>query len=160
MASVLQLSKVLTSAPVVGWVAGVGLRNYRGPEDIDPWLRLREQAFAREKVGVRRWDVSDFRREILEKPWWSPQRMWLAEGAGQAIGAVMLARRGSGPESRPVVHWLMVSPGWRRRGVGRLLIAAAERACWEAGGREIWLETHVQWTAAVAFYTALGYRSG
>jgi GNAT superfamily N-acetyltransferase len=73
---------------------------------------------------------------------------------------VTLALRGAGPQAQPVVHWLAVHPAWRRRGVGRLLMAALEACAWDAGGRTLALETHEDWRAAIEFYGALGYTSG
>ena len=65
--------------------------------------------------------------------------------------------RGNPPSARPAVHWLVVLPAARRQGVGRLLMSHLERAAWDAGHREVLLETHAQWQAAVQFYEALGY---
>lgn len=73
------------------------------------------------------------------------------------MGAVTLARRGDAEQGRPVVHWLIVDPAFRRRGIGRLLVATLESACWQAGERQVWLETHTGWREATAFYSALGY---
>jgi GNAT superfamily N-acetyltransferase len=73
------------------------------------------------------------------------------------VGAVTLAMREGAAGTVPVVHWLLVDPAWRRRGVGRLLVSHLERAVWNDGRREIELETHAGWTAAVAFYHSIGY---
>jgi len=75
----------------------------------------------------------------------------------ELVGAVALASRGDGPDATPAIHWLMVAPRWRRRGVARLLVAAAERRAWDDGHREIRLETHAAWTAAARLYAELGY---
>ena len=145
-------------------VEGVCLRHFAGADDVAPWLALREAAFARERIGVRAWDAAEFAREFLDKPWWDPRRMWLAEAssveaepAAQLIGSVTLALRGSGEAARPVVHWLMVHPRWRRRGLGRLLLATLEAAAWDQGHRRLWLETHAGWQNALRLYRALGY---
>ena len=69
-----------------------------------------------------------------------------------------LAFRGEGTEAKPAVHWLAVLPPWRRRGVGRLLMAELHQRCWDLGYRQIWLETHVRWTGAARLYEELGYR--
>jgi GNAT superfamily N-acetyltransferase len=53
----------------------------------------------------------------------------------------------------------MVHPAWRRRGVGRLLIAHLESAAYTTGYRQIWLETHAAWDAAARFYESLGFRA-
>jgi GNAT superfamily N-acetyltransferase len=159
MTTVLQMTKRLESAPEVTSVGGVALRAFR-PDDVAAWLALRDRAFARERVGVRAWAETDFRCEFQDRWWWRPQWMWLAENEERGlVGSVTLAMRGEPEAAKPVVHWLMVAPRWRRRGVGRLLLSHLEQAAWEAGYREIWLETHARWKAAVEFYEALGYRA-
>jgi GNAT superfamily N-acetyltransferase len=162
MALILQLTRKLTERPLVGDVGGIRLRHYAGPGDIEPWLELRRRAFARQKVGIGNWDAADFEREFLSKLWWRSECMWLAEAepllfAGSVVGTVTLARRGAGPQAKPVVHWLCVLPGHRRRGIGRLLLATLEAAAWDAGERQIWLETHAAWREAIELYRSRGY---
>lgn len=165
MTNVLHLYRTLTEPPEIPRLPGVELRHFQGPNDVPVWLDIRHRAFAREKVGVRQWTAADFKAEFLAKPWWSPERMWFAEGAGgpanstapTAIGTITLAFRSAGVEAQPVIHWLAVSPAWRRRGVARLLLAMLEKTCWDAGYREVGLETHAGWTAAVRFYEQAGY---
>lgn len=166
MANVLHLYRTLSEPPAKPRLSGVALRHFAGPNDVAAWLEIRHRAFAREKVGVRQWTAADFEAEFLSKPWWSPERMWFAEAemglsgllAPSPVGTITLAFRGSGPEAQPVIHWLAVLPPWRRRGVARLLLAALEKACWDAGYREVGLETHAGWTAAASFYEQAGYR--
>ncbi len=163
MTTVLQLTRTLSERPAAPGVADVRLRHYEGPQDNPVWLELRRRAFARQKVGVRDWDESDFEREFLGKGWWRPEAMWFAEMQPlllpvTAVGTVTLARRGEGPLAKPVVHWLAVLPGYRRRRVGRLLMCALEAAVWDAGGRQVWLETHRDWLEAARLYESLGYR--
>lgn len=159
MSSVLQLVRTLQTRPEVADVPGVFVRNFTSEEgDVPDWLLLREQAFARERVGVRRWSVEDFRREFLDKSWWLPERMWLAESAGRLVGSVSLAMRGSGYDATPAVHWLMVHPRMRRHGVGRLLLQTLEAYAFDTGHTEICLETHTAWAGALRLYESLGYR--
>jgi GNAT superfamily N-acetyltransferase len=167
MLGVLHLHKLLQQRPERLETPGVGLRTYHGVSDIALWLDLRSRSFAREKLGVRQWDRADFEREFLTKDWWSPERMWFAcvENSPAnsllppaAVGTVTLALRGSGPDAKPVVHWLAVLSAWRRRGIGQLLMSALHDAAWEAGYRDVHLETHARWMAGAAFYEALGYR--
>jgi GNAT superfamily N-acetyltransferase len=141
---------------------GVRLRQFAGLGDIDAWLELRRRSFESEPVSVRPWARTDFQAEFLDKSWWSPERLWFAEfeaetnghALAQPVGTIALAQRGT----LSVIHWLCVLPEFRRRGIGRLLMAALETRCWDAGEREVGLETHSQWNAAVKFYTALGYK--
>jgi ribosomal protein S18 acetylase RimI-like enzyme len=162
MANVLQLTKVLRARPQLHEIGGFGLRPYQGPHDIENWLDLRRRAFAKQKVGIRDWNEADFEREFLAKTWWRPSAMWFAECRGlllpaKVVGTVTLARRGEPPEARPVVHWLCVSPAYRRQGVGKMLLTALEGTVWDAGERQVWLETHVAWAEALRLYEALGY---
>ena len=166
MTNVLHLYRTLLEPPELPRLPGVALRHFNDPNDVLVWLDIRHRAFAREKVGVRQWTAADFEAEFLSKPWWSPERLWFAESepgmpdltSHSPIGTITLAFRGSGAEAQPVIHWLAVLPSWRRRGVARLLLASLERSCWDAGYREIGLETHAGWTAAERFYEQAGYR--
>lgn len=163
MASILQLTREIRQRPITAAVPGVEMRHYAGPADIEVWLDLRRRAFARQKLGVGDWQKSDFEREFLAKTWWRPQAMWFAETRPlamppAAIATVTLALRGAGPDARPVVHWLAVLPAYRRRGIARLLVSTLETAVWDAGGRQVWLETHSAWSEAARLYESLGYR--
>ena len=161
MADVMQMTKPLLARSAIPEHPAVAVRNYRGPDDIAIWLEIRRQAFATEKPAARRWTADDFTAEVLDKPWWSPARMWLAENVedGSPLGTVMLVMRAGGDEVRPVVHWLAVVPRWRRLGLARLLMAHLEDYCWQQGYRQINLETHANWQAAVQLYHALGFRN-
>jgi GNAT superfamily N-acetyltransferase len=166
---VLQLVRRLESCPVVSPPAGWHLRHYAGPSDVDVWLALREATFADSPIAVRRWTPADFARELTAKSWWRPELVWFVESieavapvasavSARAIGTATLAWRGSAGGGKPVIHWLGVLPMYRRRGLGRLLVAQLEQMVWKSGGREVGLETHTAWTDAVTFYRAMGYR--
>jgi GNAT superfamily N-acetyltransferase len=177
METVLHFRKELITPPVALAVAGVQLRTFMLPGDVSHWLKLRDRAMADQVPSVRSWTDADFHAEMISKPWWTSERTWLATAgelrlAGPAtrrspaiqrdvpntiIGAVTLAVREGKTARAAVVHWLLVDPVWRRRGVGRILLSHAERAAWDAGWREVQLETHAGWSAAVAFYHSMGY---
>ena len=164
MATVLHFSKRLTECPQPGTISGIELRHFRDSEDIRLWLELRHRAFARGTPGILQWTAEDFTAEFLARAWWSPERIWFAVAADSAlgeelpVGTVALADREVGRKTLPAVHWLAVLPGWRRRGVGRLLLENLEAHCWRQGHREVFLETHAGWTAARRLYEELGYR--
>ncbi|HEY2837505.1 MAG TPA: GNAT family N-acetyltransferase [Pirellulales bacterium] len=174
MGIILQLGKSLLPPVENARVPGVEVRHFRGPEDVASWIELRNRAFAREAVGVRQWDEADFRQEILDKPWWSPDRLWFAVATPEAssqsllpprvdapnekiVGAVVLADRGVAEKAQAAIHWLIVLPTWRRRGVGRLLVSTLEARAWELGHSRVVLETHAAWRNAAQFYERLGY---
>jgi GNAT superfamily N-acetyltransferase len=158
MASVLQLRRELIERPQVDAIEGVSVRSF-AESDVENWLHLRHLAFARERVGVREWNQVDFVEEFSHRWWWRPDWMWLAEiGPGELVGSVTLAMRGEAGAAKPVVHWLMVRRDCRRKGIARLLMSHLEAAACDAGHREICLETHAGWDAAVRFYAARGYQ--
>lgn len=159
MTSVLHFRRQLLGPPDAASAPGISVRNIVIPDDVADWLALRDRAMAGQIPPVRTWSDADFFAEMQSKPWWRPERTWLALASEAAvpIGAVTLARREGAASIVPVVHWLLVDPEWRRRGIGRLLISRLEVAAWNDGWREIELETHAGWSAAVAFYQSIGY---
>ena len=121
---------------------------------------------------------------MQSKPWWRPDRTWVAiagdlrvargplqlaasgersspaidpNDSQSIIGAVTLALREGSDTIIPVVHWLLVDPSWQRRGIGRVLMSHLELAAWNDGHREVEFETHAKWLSAVAFYQSIGY---
>lgn len=160
---VLHFRKELSAPPVAKNASNVAIRTIEVPRDVAAWLQLRDRAITGLTPTPRTWTAADFREEMLAKPWWRAYRCWIAETSDAAhasptmIGSVTLAERVGERGSVPVVHWLIVDPTWRRRGIGRLLMNHLEQTAWEAGRREIQLETHVGWIAAVAFYQSIGY---
>jgi GNAT superfamily N-acetyltransferase len=159
MSSILHFRRQLFQPPDVADAAGFGVRNIVVPADVADWLALRDRTMADQLPRVRAWSDSDFFSEMQAKLWWRPEWCWLAFDAEtlHPIGAVTLALREGSVTTMPVVHWLLVDPAWRRRGIGRFLMSHLERAAWNDGWREIELETHAGWAAAVAFYQSIGY---
>ncbi len=163
MSSVLHFRKELTSPPVVVDAPGIRVRQTLLPAEVPGWLALRERAMASEIPAVRTWTNADFRSEMTDKPWWRGDHSWVAvdddasEKSRSIIGTVTLAVREGSLSKVPVVHWLLVDPEWHRRGVGRSLMYHLECAAWDVGWREVQLETHAGWSAAVAFYHSMGY---
>jgi GNAT superfamily N-acetyltransferase len=162
MSSILHFRKQLLAPPDAVDVAGIVVRSLAAPAEVPQWLALRERAMAGQIPASRPWTRADFEREMIAKSWWRSDWSWVAvphavQGGQPLAGAVTLAMRAGDAKAVPVVHWLIVDPAYRRRGVGRLLMAHLERAAWDAGWREVELETHAGWEAAVQFYHSIGY---
>jgi GNAT superfamily N-acetyltransferase len=170
MTKILHFRRQLSGPPDIAEVPGICVRNFIEPDDIAAWLMLRDRAMADQAPRVRSWSENDFESEMLSKSWWSAKRTWVAvdpatrssptmeaNSVAGAVGAVTLALRKGIASTVPVVHWLLVNPTYRRRGVGRLLISHLELAAWNDGWRGIELETHAGWAAAVALYQSMGY---
>ena len=151
--NVFQLRKRLRQKEEDDLPAEVEVRSFAPSTDIERWLQLRNAEFKDEKHPVRPWTAADFALEMTSRPWRRDDRCWLAFANDQCVRSVTLAMR----RDVPVVHWLMVHPDWRRRGIARALLATLEQAAWDDGYREVHLETHAGWQAALACYQKLGY---
>lgn len=161
MSSVSHLRKRLDAPPATFDLPGIAVRNIEVTTDVASWLKLRQRAIAWLKPAARSWTADDFQAEMASKSWWHAEHTWLAVAdevrEPRLVGSVTLAARETSTETIPVVHWLLVDPVHRRRGIGRLLISHLEQAVWQAGWQEVQLETHVRWAAAAAFYHSIGY---
>ena len=77
----------------------------------------------------------------------------MAEEGTEIVGTVMAGYDGH----RGWVNYLAVHPGHRRAGLGRALMAEAERVLGEAGCPKVNLQLRSGNDEALAFYEALGY---
>ena len=83
---------------------------------------------------------------------------FVAEAPEGIVGRLSIARD-THPASEHVADLgLMVARGFRRRGIGRALMAAAETWALEVGVRKIELHVFPHNTAAIALYEGLGYQ--
>ena len=80
---------------------------------------------------------------------------WVAEEAGQVAGFLIAQR-----EPRKILHLVTIDvlKAWRRRGVGSLLMEAAEQWACDNRLRMIGLETAQDNLVAQRFYQTRGYR--
>jgi GNAT superfamily N-acetyltransferase len=82
-----------------------------------------------------------------------------AETAGRIVGLLhVFARPALENPREAVVQAIVVDEAFRRAGIGRTLLAAAERWGRERDCRSVVLSSNVTRASAHAFYAALGYR--
>jgi ribosomal protein S18 acetylase RimI-like enzyme len=89
-------------------------------------------------------------------PWARWSRGWVAVDAGGTIRGFATAEYEAW-HARLVLWFLYVAPAWRRRGVGRALLAEVEGYGASAGASHVWLETSNVNVPGVAAYERLGY---
>jgi GNAT superfamily N-acetyltransferase len=95
-------------------------------------------------------------RDVLSTP---DHSVLAAEIDGRVVGLLHVFVRPALENPREaVVQALVVDRACRRTGVGRMLMAEAERWGSERGCRSVVLSSNVVRTPAHAFYAALGYR--
>ena len=80
-------------------------------------------------------------------------RVWVAETEERVVGLIVLNKDGPEPEIRSVA----VLPVVQRHGIGRALVAHAEKAAREAGHSNVRLYTNANIPELVGYYTGLGY---
>lgn len=90
-------------------------------------------------------------RAVIESP---HSRMLVAERGGELVACCQLERRGE------IGYFGMFSvrPGAQGGGVGRAVLAEAERIAREAGDRELHMTVIVQRAELIAYYERRGYR--
>lgn len=96
---------------------------------------------------------NDPHKDIARKLKVNPELFLVAERDGAIVGTVMAGYEGH----RGWINYLAVKPTRQRAGVGRALMAAAERALRAAGCPKINLQVRPENKGAVAFYERLGF---
>jgi GNAT superfamily N-acetyltransferase len=81
--------------------------------------------------------------------------LWVAETAGRVIGTVGISLDDL---SVAEVHHLRVEPGWRGRGVARLLVVTAAQRARECGCIKLVLEAEIATNRAVEVLDHLGFQ--
>jgi len=93
-------------------------------------------------------------------PWARWDRGWVAEAAEADGAPVIRGFATAGYEAwhaRLVLWFLYIAPAWRRRGVGRALLAEVEAHGRGVDASHVWLETSNVNVPGVAAYERLGY---
>ena len=105
-----------------------------------------------ERCGLTRpWN--DARKDIERKLQVRPDLFLVGLVAGQIVATVMAGYDGH----RGWINYLGVDPGHRRQGLGRRMMAEAERKLRQAGCPKINLQVRSGNAEVIAFYQRLGY---
>jgi GNAT superfamily N-acetyltransferase len=132
----------------------VSIQIIRTPHPPEPFLAqiaqlLEAEAIAADEASIHR------RANALSRE----DRILMAVEADRLLGFAHLriARDLTADEAAEVVS-IIVRKTYRRRGIGRMLVTAAETWARQSGRARLLLRTDVVRTAAHAFYLALGYQ--
>ncbi len=96
---------------------------------------------------------NDPRKDIRRKLKVNPEWFLVGEHQGRIVGSIMIGYEGH----RGWINYLAVEPRLQRTGLGRLLMAEAERILRGAGCPKINLQVRSRNDAAIAFYRELGF---
>jgi GNAT superfamily N-acetyltransferase len=125
----------------------------RTPHPPDPLLAQIGELLLAEGAAA---DAATMARRLALLP--RQDRILMALEADRLLGfAHLRITRDLAAEEAAEVVAIVVRPEHRRRGVGRMLIAAAETWARQSGRARLLLRTNVVRTPAHAFYVALGY---
>lgn len=100
---------------------------------------------------VRPWN--DPHKDIARKLRVNPEWFLVAEEGGRIVGTVMIGYEGH----RGWINYLAVEPARQRGGLGRDLMAEAERILHAAGCVKINLQVRRSNVGVIAFYEKLGF---
>jgi ribosomal-protein-alanine N-acetyltransferase len=118
------------------------------PTDIPAIMAIERECF------VEPWDEEVF-VQTLE---WTPSYFFVAVAGERVRGFVVGCLENTGSAVYGHISNLGVTAGYRKRGIGRLLVARLERQVNLAGAEGILLEVRVSNTDAQEFYHRLGYQ--
>jgi ribosomal protein S18 acetylase RimI-like enzyme len=96
---------------------------------------------------------NDPKKDIARKLRVNPEWFLVAEAGGRIVGAVMAGYEGH----RGWINYLADEPAHRRNGLGRSLMAEAERVLRAAGCPKINLQVRPENKEVIAFYEAIGF---
>ncbi|HXS73250.1 MAG TPA: GNAT family N-acetyltransferase [Rhodanobacteraceae bacterium] len=114
--------------------------------DLDPLVALEQASFDHDQVSR-----AQFRRHIAS----GSAVVLVAEEKGNALGAVLLFfRRGA---KRARLYSIAIAGAARGRGLGAMLLAAAEREARARGCAAMRLEVRTDNVSAIALYEKRGY---
>jgi ribosomal protein S18 acetylase RimI-like enzyme len=123
-------------------------------------MHIRPYSVADEDAVVALWERcgltrpwNDPRKDIRRKLQVRPDLFLVAERDGRVVGTVMAGYEGH----RGWINYLGVDPDCQRQGVGRALMAEAERLLREVGCPKINLQVRATNAAAIEFYRRIGY---
>src|SRR5688572_1125094 len=126
-------------------MADVRLRSFRPVDEPAVIALWRESGLVRPQ--------NDPAKDIARKLKVNPEFFLVAERDGTIVGTVMAGYEGH----RGWINYLAVAPRRQRIGIGRRLMAEAERLLRAAGCPKINLQVRPDNRAAVAFYERLGF---
>jgi [ribosomal protein S18]-alanine N-acetyltransferase len=115
--------------------------------DLDALLALEQAVFNTDILSRR-----SFRRFLTSRS----ATVIVAEADGKLAGYVLVLYPPRSKLAR--LYSIAVAPHIGRRGVGPLLLAAAEQEAWRRGRRSLRLEVHEHNSRAIARYEKSGYR--
>lgn len=129
-------------------------------KDMKPDFRIRPFTPVDTEAVLTLWQAcglvkpqNDPKKDIARKLRVNPEWFLVAEAGGSIVGAVMAGYEGH----RGWINYLSVAPAHRRGGVGRALMAEAERGLLAAGCPKINLQVRPENREVVAFYEAIGF---
>jgi ribosomal protein S18 acetylase RimI-like enzyme len=103
-----------------------------------------------DRLGGRPRPMDDDYEEIVDRG-----VATVAELDGQIIGLIVT---GVDDEAERFIDNLAVDPAFQGMGVGRALLAHAEKTLHSAGASSVYLFTHEKMTENLGFYRSVGYR--
>jgi ribosomal protein S18 acetylase RimI-like enzyme len=125
-----------------------------------PMLPIRAYRPTDEAAVIALWQAAGLTRpwndpklDIARKLTVQPEMFFVIEDAGALVATAMVGYDGH----RGWINYLAVAESHRRRGLGRQLMAEAERALTARGCPKINLQIRATNSSVIAFYAALGY---
>ena len=150
----------LDGLPEVPVPPGIRIRPFVEGTDEDTMYQTIRTSFGDDWPDAPH-DPEEWMRGHQSAPAYDPALWLFAESGGEVVGAVMNRGQWRAQSDTGWVKNLGVLPGWRGRGIGRVLLLESARLFHERGRRRMVLGVSVDNpTAAPAFYLRMGLKIG
>jgi ribosomal protein S18 acetylase RimI-like enzyme len=123
-----------------------------GPRDVEAIVRLEQTAFRDRRFAGHLLSRASFRRFLVSRS----AALIIADLAGQLAGYALVLYRSGSRVAR--IYSIGVDPAFRRRGLARTLLTAAERHAAARHCQTMRLEVRADDPAAIALYKTSGYQ--
>ncbi len=128
------------------------------PDDASDWLRMREALWPEDRAGTHAGEIEQFFAGALNMPL---EVLLAADEANHVVGFAELSIRNYAEDCvTDRVAYLegwYVAPEWRRRGVGKALVEAAEAWARAQGCTEFGSDALLDNATSAAAHKALGF---
>ena len=137
---------------------GCSFRTYR-PGDEHHWIRLFDLVFRDLLGSFRPWTHEQFRVQFLDRPVFQAERLFFLCQEDRPVGSITAWTGDEEGRAVGIVHWVMLDPELRGKGLGRPMMVQCMNRLREEGWPEAFLTTRANLNMAILLYERMGFKT-